>query len=203
MTTVERLNEILNSTRLRANSKTFVSSLFEQAKSRELSPKQMEYVDKFWEECFPAQDILDAEKEWLDFVTPEMRENLNIIGQYYEYHYANSKIAKNYKNADWFPDKALYEKNVESQWAKTTIKNYKAPARFSVGDTILFRDTQHNRSQYPRDWMDQPLLVLEVNKRVKENFITSYSVISLGHMEDQRTLEVKESNLNVYKRKKG
>ena len=64
MNTVDRLSEIVNSPRLRQNSKSFVESLLTQAKGKELSAKQMEYVDKFWAECFPPEEIVLAEKEW-------------------------------------------------------------------------------------------------------------------------------------------
>lgn len=202
MTNTERLEKIINSPRLRNNSKSFVESLFEQSKKRELSEKQIEYVNKFWEECFPPQEILDAEAEWSATFSPEMKENMTIIGQYYEHHYPSSKIAKNYKDPNWIPDKGLYDKSISSQYAKVTISNYKKTFRFNVGDTIVFRDTQINRSRYPREWLGSPLLVLSQDKNAKDNFVNQYTVISMLHMEEQRTLQVKEDHLNVLKNKK-
>lgn len=202
MNTVERLEKILVSPRLRANSKTFVESLMEQAKKRDLSAKQLEYVEKFWVECFPPTEIVEAEEEWKNSFTPEMREAIEIMGQYYEYHYPNSRMAKNYKDPNWIPDKAVYEKSCDSQWAKTTIKNFKQEFRFSVGDTIQFRDTARNRSHFHKDIIDSPLLVLEQTKEVKNNFLNYYKVIPLTHMDEQRSYDVKEDALNVIKVKK-
>lgn len=202
MNTVERLEKILVSPRLRANSKTFVESLMEQAKKRDLSAKQLEYVEKFWVECFPPAEIVEAEEEWKNSFTPEMREAIKIMGQYYEYHYPNSRMAKNYKDPNWIPDKAVYEKSCDSQWAKTTIKNFKQEFRFAVGDTIQFRDTSRNRSHFHKDIIDSPLLVLEQTKEVKNNFLNYYKVIPLTHMDEQRSYDVKEDALNVIKVKK-
>jgi hypothetical protein len=203
MNTIDKLEKILVSPRLRAASKSFVESMLEQAKKRDLSEKQVSYVEKFWDECFPPIEIVKAEEDWRDSFTPEMRKNVQIMGEYYEYHYPNSRLAKNYKDPNWVPDKASYEKSCESQWAKTTIKNYQSVCRFAVGDTIAFRDTQRNRSQYSKDIIDSPLLVLEQLKEVKNGFVNFYKVIPLTHMDEQRTYEVKEDCLNVIKNKKG
>ena len=201
MNTIDRLEKILVSPRLRAASKAFVESMLVQAKSKDLSAKQLEYVEKFWVECFPPTEIVEAEEEWKKSFTPEMREAIEIMGQYYEYHYPNSRMSKNYKDPNWIPDKAIYEKSCDSQWAKTTIKNYKEKFRFNVGDTIQFRDTSRNRS-YFKTIIDSPLLVLEQTKSVKNNFINYYTVIPLTHMDEQKTYEVKEDALNVIKTKK-
>lgn len=202
MNTVERLEKILVSPRLRANSRGFVESMIEQAKKRDLSAKQLEYVEKFWVECFPPAEIVEAEEEWKNSFTPEMREAIEIMGKYYEYHYPNSRMAKNYKDPNWIPDKAVYEKSCDSQWAKTTIKNFKQEFRFAVGDTIQFRDTSRNRSHFHKDIIDSPLLVLEQTKEVKNNFLNYYKVIPLTHMDEQRSYDVKEDALNVIKVKK-
>jgi hypothetical protein len=201
MNTIDRLEKILVSPRLRVASKAFVESMLAQAKSKDLSAKQLEYVEKFWDECFPPAEIVEAEEEWKNSFTPEMRDAITIMGQYYEYHYPNSRMAKNYKDENWIPEKAVYEKSCDSQWAKTTIKNYQQAFRFAVGDTIQLRDTQRNRS-YFKTFMDSPLLVLEQVKNVKNNFVNYYTVIPLTHMDDQKTYEVKEDALNVINTKK-
>lgn len=201
MNTVQRLTEILNSPRLRSNSKSFVESLLTQAKSRDLSAKQMEYVDKFWAECFPPQDVLVAEQEWQDSYTAEMRENVTIVGKYYETNYPNSKLAKNYKTEDWIPDREFYEKTITTAWASTLVKNHKAPYRFSVGDTCVLRDTQANRS-YFRDMVGDHLLVLDQQKDPKANFKSSYRVIQMSKMDDQKDFWILEDKVNVYKEKK-
>ena len=187
---------------LRVVSKPFAESLLAQAKQRNHSEKQLVYVDKFYDECFPPQEVLDKEAAWKNEFTDEMRKNIQIIGEYYSFHYPNSKLAKNYKNPEWIPDKELYEKVCNSQYAATTIRNYNKPFRFEVGDTIAFRDTQVNRSRYYRDWLNCPLLVLEQLKEAKNNFVPEYKVISVVHMEDQKTVLVKEDHLNVIKNKK-
>ena len=201
MNTVQKIEAILNSPRLRAVSRGFVESMLEQSKKKDLSAKQLEYVEKFWVECFPPAEIVEAEEEWKNSFTPEMREAISIMGEYYEYHYPNSRMAKNYKDPNWIPEKAIYEKSCDSQWAKTTVRNYKEAFRFNVGDTIQFRDTQRNRS-YFKTIIDSPLLVLEQTKNVKSNFINYYTVIPLTHMDEQKTYEVKEDALNVIKTKK-
>lgn len=201
MNTIDKLEKILVSPRLRMNSKSFVESLLQQAKAKDLSSKQLEYVEKFWVECFPPAEIIEAEDEWKNSFTPEMREAINIMGLYYEYHYPNSRMAKYYKDPNWIPDKAVYEKSCESQWAKTTIKNYNQQFRFAVGDTIQFRDTAQNRSNYNL-FMDSPVLVLEQVKNVKNNFVNYYKIIPMSHMEEQKTYDVKEDALNIIKTKK-
>lgn len=201
MNMIDKLEKILVSPRLRANSKSFVESMLEQAKKRDLSEKQISYVDKFWAECFPPQEVLDEENSWASSYTNEMRENINIIAQYYEYHYPNSKIAKSYKDANWIPDKQLYEKSVNSQYAKITIENYKKKFRFDIGETIVMRDTQYNRSRYPNMTKDN-YLVLEQLKEAKNNFALEYKVVSLEKMEEQKILQLKEANLNIVKNKK-
>jgi hypothetical protein len=203
MTNTERLEKILNSTRLRENSKPFISSMLEQAKKCDLSEKQVGYINKFWADCFPPQEILDSENEWVSSFTPEMKQNITIIGEYYSHHYSNSKIAKNYKDPNWIPDKQLYKKAVGTQYAKITINNYNKPFRFNVGDTVVLRDTQINRSLYNNlDMMKDNFLVLEQRKEAKNNFVLVYKVISIEKMDEQKTFLVKESDLNVLKNKK-
>lgn len=201
MNTVERLTKIVNSSRLRSNSKSFVESLLAQANGRELSAKQMEYVEKFWEECFPPQDILDAEQEWRNSFTDEMRENVAIVGKYYESNYPNSRLAKNYMNNEWVPDREFYEKTISTAWALTLVKNHKLPYRFAIGDTCVLRDTQANRS-YFRDMVGDHLLVLDQQKDHKANFKSSYRVIQMSKMDDQRDFWILEDKINVYKEKK-
>jgi len=201
MNTVDRLTEILNSPRLRSNSKNFVESLLTQAKNRELSPKQMEYVEKFWEECFPSQEIVEAEKNWRESFTSEMRENTTIIGEYYNRHYRSSKIAKNYEDPNWIPDADMYEKSINSAWAKTLITNYKKSYRFNIGDTCILRDTQMNRSHF-RGAVGEHLIILDAKKDVESNFKNSYNVIEISKMEDQKSFWITEDRVNVYKEKK-
>ena len=202
MTTIEKLEKILVSPRLREANKPFVESLLAQASKRDLSEKQIVYVDKFWGECYPPQEVVDAEQEWLSSFTDEMREAVSIMAGYYAYHYPNSRMAKNGKDPNWIPSKEVYEKSCESQWAKTTIKNFKQSFRFNVGDTIVFRNTQHNRSRYNKDIVESPLLVLDQLKDVKNNYVSYYKVIPLTHMEQQITYDIKEDHLNVIKNKK-
>ena len=135
--------------------------------------------------------------------TDEMREAVSIMAEYYAYHYPNSRMAKNGKDPSWIPTQEIYEKSCGSQWAKTTIKNFKESFRFNIGDTIVFRNTQYNRSKYHKDIIDSPLLVLDQLKDVKNNFVIYYKVIPLTHMEEQITYEVKGDALNVIKNKKG
>lgn len=203
MNTIDKLEKILVSPRLRAASKSFVESMLEQAKKRDLSEKQVSYVEKFWDECFPPIEIVKAEEDWRDSFTPEMRKNVQIMGEYYEYHYPNSRLAKNYKDPNWVPDKISYEKSCESQWAKTTIKNYKTPFRFSVGDLVVLRDTQKNRSGFAKEYRENPILILEQMKPVSTNFVNYYKVICTSLMEEQKIVEIKEADLNVIKNKKG
>lgn len=201
MNTVERLSEIVNSPRLRQNSKSFVESLLAQAKGKELSAKQMEYVDKFWAECFPPEEIVLAEKEWRDSFDDEKREKLRIVGEYYERHYPNSRIAKNHKDPNWIPDREIFEKSIASAWASTLVTNYKKDYRFNAGDTCVLRDTQLNRSHY-RNMVGEHLLILDCKKDVEHNFKNSYNVIEISKMEDQKTFWVSEDKVNVYKEKK-
>ncbi len=203
LNTIDKLEKILVSPRLRESSKSFVESLLAQAKNRDLSEKQITYVDKFWDECYPPQEMVDAEESWNNSFTPEMKENLKITGMYYEYHYPNSRIAKFYKDPNWIPSKDIYEKSCESQWAKTTIKNYKTPFRFSVGDLVVLRDTQKNRSSFAKEYRENPILILEQMKPVSTNFVNYYKVICTSLMEEQKIVEIKEADLNVIKNKKG
>lgn len=202
MTTIERLNEIISSPRLRASSKSFVESMLEQAKKRELSAKQLEYVDKFWAECFPAEDVLAEEQAWIDNFTDEMRESVAIMGQYYEKHYPTSRLAKNYKEEGWIPSKEIYDKSVGSDWAKRVISNYKTEFRFEIGEMCVLRDTQRNRSQY-KNQMGNPLLVLECIKNASREFTNHYIVIDSTAMEHQQQFTLPESAVNVIKTKKG
>ena len=96
----------------------------------------------------------------------------------------------------------MYDRSVNSSYAKATITNYKKTFRFDIGDTIVFRDTQINRSRYPKEWIGSPLLVLTRDKKAKDRFTNQYMVISMVHMEEQRTIQVKEDHLNVLKNKK-
>ncbi len=202
MTNVERLEKIVSSPRLRASSKSFVESMLEQAKRKDLSEKQTTYVDKFWAECFPAEDVLAEEQAWVNSFTDEMREDLQIMGQYYEKHYPTSRLAKGYKEAGWVPSKEIFEKSVASDWAKRVIGNHKAPFRFSVGEMCVLRDTQRNRSQF-KSQMGNPLLVLECVKNASREFTNHYVVIDTTAMEHQQTFSLPESAVNVIKTKKG
>ena len=198
MTTIERLEKIISSPRLRQNSKSFVESMLTQAKKKDLSAKQMEYVDKFWGECFPADEVVLAEQEWANSFTDEMRSHVAIMGEYYEKHYPTSRLAKNHKEQGWVPTKEIYEKSVNSDWAKRVINNHMSPFRFQVGEMCVLRDTQRNRSQY-KDMMGSPLLVLECIKNVNREFSNFYLVIDSTKMEEQRQISIPESAVNVIK----
>lgn len=202
MNTIEKLEKIVESPRLRANSKNFAESLLEQAKKRDLSEKQIVYVDKFWEECFPAEEILAEEKAWADSFTDKMREDVRIMGQYYEKHYPTSRIAKNYQQEGWIPSKEIYEKSVVSQWGQRVLNNYRETYRFNVGDFCILRDTSKNRSQY-MNMIGSPLLVLECVKNANREFLNHYIVIDPTKMEEQKQYSFPESAVNVIKIKKG
>lgn len=201
MNTVDKLKEILNSSRLRPNSKNFVESMLEQARKRDLSNKQLEYVDKFWSECFPPQTVLAEEQAWNDSFTDEMREKVLIMGQYYEKHYPTSRLAKNYNTMGWTPSKEIYEKNVDSDWGKRVINNYKTDFRFKVGEMCALRDTARNRSSF-RDNIGNPLLILECVKNVSREFSNFYVVVDCTKMEEQIHISLSESVVNVIKQKK-
>ena len=198
MTTIERLEKIIASPRLRQNSKSFVESMLQQANKKDLSAKQMEYVDKFWAECFPADDVLAGEQAWINSFNDEMREDVRIMGEYYEKHYPSSRLAKNHKEQGWVPTKEIFDKSVNSDWAKRVLKNYKEPFRFQVGEMCILRDTQRNRSQY-KDDMGNPLLVLECIKNVNREFSNHYLVIDSTRMDEQKQFAVAEAAVNVIK----
>lgn len=202
MNTVERLEKIVESPRLRSSSKSFVESMLEQAKKRDLSEKQVSYIDKFWEECFPPEEILAEEKAWIDTFTDEMRENVRIMGEYYEKHYPTSRLAKNYKTEGWLPNKEVFEKSVDSQWAQRVLGNYKQVHRFQVGDMCVLRDTSKNRSQYT-GLVGSPLLILECIKNVNREFSNHYVVIEVAKMDEQRQYTLSEASVNAIKSKKG
>lgn len=202
MNTVDKLNEILNSPRLRANSKNFVESMLEQAKKKDLSAKQLEYVDKFWDECFPPLDVLAEEQAWIDSFTDEMREKVHIMGQYYEKHYPTSRLAKNYNVMGWIPSKEIYEKSIDSDWGKRVVKNYKTDFRFNVGEMCILRDTARNRTSH-RNNMGNPLLVLECIKNATREFSNFYVVVDCTKMDEQIHISLPESAVNVIKQKKG
>lgn len=201
MNTVERLEKIIASPRLRPSSKAFVESLQAQASKKDLSAKQLEYVEKFWIECFPPAEIEQAEREWIESFTDEMRADVHIMGEYYEKHYPSSRMAKHYKEPNWLPTKEIFEKSVASDWGKRVLNNHKAAFRFKVGDMCALRDTARNRSQY-REQMGNPLLVLECIKNVNREFTNHYIVIDSTKMEDQRQFPLPESAVNVIKEKK-
>lgn len=202
MNTVQRLTEILNSPRLRANSKNFVESMLEQAKKKDLSEKQLEYVNKFWAECFPPQEVVEEEQAWIDAFTDEMRENVHIMGQYYEKHYPTSRLAKNYNDANWLPTKEVYEKSVASDWGKRVITNYKSEFRFKIGEMCVLRDTARNRSSYKYN-MGNPLLILDCVKNPTREFTNYYVVVDTTRMEEQMHISLPESSVNIIKHKKG
>lgn len=201
MNTIQKLDAILNSPRLRVNSKSFVESMLEQAKKKDLSAKQLEYVDKFWAECFPAQEILDEENEWANSFSDEMRKNVQIMGEYYERHYPTSRLAKNYKEAGWVPSREIYNKSVDSDWGKRVIRNYNTDFRFKVGDLCVLRDTARNRSYY-KDTVGNPMLVLECIKNSSKEFVNHYILIDTTKMEEQKQFTLAESAINVLKTKK-
>jgi hypothetical protein len=202
MTNVERLEKIISSPRLRPSSKSFAESMLEQAKKKELSEKQLTYVDKFWAECFPSDDVVAEEKAWAESFTDEMKKNVQIMGEYYEKHYPTSRLAKNYKEEGWVPTKEIYEKSVASDWAKRVIGNYNTQFRFSVGEMCILRDTAKNRSTH-RDNMDNPLLVLECVKNAGREFTNWYVVIDTTMMDQQKQFSIPEASVNVIKTKKG
>lgn len=201
MNIIDKLTKIVESPRLRPSSKNFVESLLGQSIKSPLSPKQKEYVEKFWEECFPAQEVLDKEQAWKDSFTEEMKENVRIMGKYYEVNYPNSRMARGYKVDGWVPSAEIYEKSVLTDWAKSCIANYKKDYKFSVGEMVVFRDTSINRSEH-RHQMGSSLLVLEQEKSAAHSFKSYYKVIEFHKMEDQRTLLVSEDVINFDKKAK-
>jgi len=201
MNTIDMLTKIVESPRLRPSGKKFAESLLAQSIRFPLSSKQEEYVEKFWEECFPAQEVLDKEQAWKDSFTEEMKENVRIMGKYYETNYSNSRMAKGYKVDGWFPSEEIYEKSVLTDWAQSCIANYKKDYKFSVGEMVVFRDTALNRSEHKHQ-MGSSLLVLEQEKSAAHSFKSYYKVIEFHKMEDQRTILVSEDTINFDKKSK-
>jgi hypothetical protein len=201
MNAYDKLSKIIESPRLRSSSKEFVASLHAQSQHNKLSDKQLEYVERFWNECFPPQEILDEEQAWRDSYTEEMRENCRIMGKYYMENYPASRMARGLKLENWIPDRELYKKSVETDWAQNCIANYKKDYKFAIGETVVFRDTVRNRSEY-RHLMGSPLLVLDQIKNPSYNFKSYYSVIEVHKMEDHRSFNVSEDALNFERKKK-
>jgi len=200
MNETRKLEMILNSQRLKESNRSFVSSLFEQSKKKPLSDKQLAYVDKFWDECFPSENIIKEEKEWADNFSEEMKENTRIMKLYYKYHYSNSLLASRVDNENWIPPKGLYQKTIESAWATRIIGNYNSVPKFKVGDFCVLRDTQSNRSLL-KNLMDIQLLVLDFSKDVKNEFNIEYTIIDPSKMEDQKMFSIRENKLNYVKNK--
>lgn len=199
----EKLKLIISSPRLREKSKLFVESLLAQAEKRDLSEKQLSYVEKFWNECFPSQETLDEEKEWVSSFTDEMRENSLIIARYYSTHYPSSRLSKMVDDPSYIPTKEIYEKSVNTAWARRIIKNFKSQYSFSAGDFCTLRDTQVNRSGKFRSLIGSPLLVLGAEKVGEQEFSKRYMLIDPARMEEQVSFTVSERNLMTYKNKNG
>ena len=201
MTTVEKLELILKSSRLKPSSKDFVQSLIPQGRIHNLSDKQLTYVDKFWDECFPSQEILDEEKQWETNFLDIMKENTRIMGEYYRCHYPSSHFGKAALNPDYIPTAQIYLKNVGSQWAKKIIDNYNSEPTFKISDICGFRDTAKNRSFHKED-VRSNLLILDVKKDVKKDYQVFYTVVNVEKMEEQVQFEVRQDCLKAFKNKK-
>jgi len=201
MNTIDMLTKIVESPRLRPSSKKFAESLLAQSIRFPLSSKQEEYVEKFWEECFPAQEVLDKEQAWEASFTEEMKENVRIMCEYYKVNYPASRMARGLKVDGWLPSKELYEKSVTTAWAQSCISNYKKNYKFHVGETVVLRDTVMNRSEHKYK-MGSTLLVLEQQKSATHSFKSYYVVIEFHKMEDHRTFQVSEDTINFDKKSK-
>ena len=195
-----KLNEILQSPRLKASSRSFVESILEQGKKKELSEKQISYVDKFYEECFPPEEILAIERDWETNFTDEMRDNVRIMGEYYRCHYSDSNFGKLSKDPSWIPSKETYEKSADSNWARRIIGNSKSEPKFKIGESCVLRDTAKNRSKYPK-MTGSPMLILEIDQGVKREFNIYYKVIEMVKIDEQKSFEIRQDCVNVLKHK--
>jgi hypothetical protein len=203
MKTNEKLKLIISSPRLQEKSKLFVESLLSQSEKKDLSEKQLSFVEKFWNQCFPPQDLLDEEKEWTSSFTEEMRENSLVIARYHSIHYRSSRLSKMVDDPSYIPTKEIYENSVNSAWAKRVIKNFKSDYIFNVGDFCTLRDTQLNRCTVHRDYIGIPLLVLDADKSAQKEFSNQYKLIDPNRMEEQDIFVMPEKNLIAHKVKKG
>jgi len=201
LTNIEKLEKILINPRLRVSSRSFVESIKAQAEKKELSEKQVVWVDKFWAECFPPQEVLEQEKLWESSMDDERKRNVNIMGRYYAAHYNSSILAKNYTNPEWVCPQNIYEKSVESAWAQKIISNFNEQPEHSCGDLVYARDTTQNRS---KNWFEKETayLVLNVSSLPEKDFVLHYELINPNLMEDQKTFEIRSSALLPKKSKK-
>lgn len=204
-TYIDKLEKILVSPRLNAGSRDFIQSLLNQAKTRNnLSDKQKEFVEKYWNICFPPQEILEKENEWKNNFTDQMKEETKIMAEYYQCMYPASKFAK-YSKADpnFIPDQELYQRAVSQDWCKKIIEKFRKKPDFDIGEMVIFRQTQKNKYKYGKTVVENAsLLILSQEKAAKNGFQQFYSVVDAENMQDQKTMMINENDLKLSREKK-
>lgn len=169
-----------------------------------LSEKQYELLKKFAAEY--SQEKLDADAVWRNNFTDEMRNDFNVVCNYYKSTGYFTGIVREWeKDNTYIPTEQQYQKICTNTYAKKVLENNRAPTLFNNGDLVGLRSTFSPSSlrvpdsggMIRRTYPKPPLFIID-NKVTRVGEIHRYcKVFSMA--DPEYIVLIREKDLKKYK----
>jgi len=140
-----RLDSLINNPTITPNDKQFCESLKQGwTKYNSLTAGQYGALQKC-ELRYDATNVAartQAQNDWLNSFTPEMRARLNVCAQYYsQTPYFRDIAMRVITDPTWTPSEKQYRAMCENKYANRIMENIETPIKFEVGSIVEIRKT--------------------------------------------------------------
>ena len=140
-----RLDLLINNPAITPNDKQFCESLKQGwNKYKSLTAGQYGALQKC-ELRYDASVIAtrtQAQNDWLNNFTPEMRARLNVCAQYYaQTPYFRDIAVRVLADPAWTPSEKQYRAMCENKYANRIMENIESPVKYEVGSVVEIRKT--------------------------------------------------------------